>query len=757
MLQYYGYHQKLLEASHRKSSKKKTIMMVAHDLNKWWLKGPGVEIMKILSIYNKVTRLVNRYEDLKKRVNRSGGKEDVKRKSYLKELSETFWMVSKETEEKMKNSTDLNTITDYKYLMSVKGSERTGTFGPVDSKVAKKNKRKIMRKQQKERKLKKNDSSLNGENIESLSSSEEEIDGDEDEVVFNLNKQKNPNLKKRKKQAVTPAICAVALKSQLSSRTTFMMVGASMSDNELIQSTLSVSTVQRSMKKFAVTASESIISNKLAIPSAHYTLHWDGKIFKSLTHCGKNKERVAVLLTASNGEEILLGVIEVENGTAAEEHDAILKLLYERKIPLDKISSCVFDTTAVNTGELSGIVRRLETSLGHSILELACRHHMYELVCGAASEIILGKPQQGKGTKKTTAPYEPLFKKLCESWENIDKDNYTSFETKSLPRILISHINEAKKFLTEWLCNEKSSRNDYLEMAKLCLTYIGGDLPEKMSPLKMREPGAYHHARWMSKVLYVLKLAMLKPTFTYEVEKIRSLALFYSVYYAKAWLTSIFAAEAPVQDLTIFKALEEVCNTKGNWPVEFQHIAEAAKTKLSYHTWYLSERLVALALFSDNPDIVDIPTKERMRKAILNQKNKNPTHTEQQRPECSSYKKKQLSDFVGRDTITFFKLLHLDEDLLTKHVSEWNLSLNYRDGVEMIKNLSVVNDASERALGLATTLHGPTMPKKEKNIQAIFKVVHEIHNIQKTVAKSTERINRRTLVKFLKSSMIQAN
>merc|ERR1711895_31117 len=144
-----------------------------------------------------------------------------------------------------------------------------------------------------------------------------------------------------------------------------------------------------------------------------------------------------------------------------------------------------------------------------------------------------------------------------------------------------------------------------------------------------------------------------KPTFTYKVEKIRSLALFYSVYYAKAWLTSIFAAEAPVRDLTIFKALEEVCNTKGNWPVEFQHIAEAAKTKLSYHTWYLSERLVALVLFSDNPDIVDIPTKERMRKAILNQKNKNPTHTEQQRPECSSYKKNSYLILLA-ETLSLF-------------------------------------------------------------------------------------------------------
>ena len=275
-----------------------------------------------------------------------------------------------------------------------------------------------------------------------------------------------------------------------------------------------------------------------------------------------------------------------------------------------------------------------------------------------------------------------------------------------------------------------------------------------MSPLKMRAPGAYHHTRWMSRVLYVLKLAMLKPTFTYETEKIRSLALFYSVYYSKAWLTSSFAAEAPVQDLTLFKKLENVCNTKGNWPVEFQNIAEAAKTKLSYHTWYLSERLVALALFNKN---LDEDIKEKMRLAILKHKNKKPNHTEQQRPECSSYSKKQLSDFVGPDTFTFFKLLHLDQDLLTKPVSEWTLSLNYTNGIEMIKNLSVVNDASERALGMATSLHGPTMPKNEEHIQAIYKVVDEIRKIQKSITKSTKSINRQDLVKFLKSSMIQVD
>ena len=105
----------------------------------------------------------------------------------------------------------------------------------------------------------------------------------------------------------------------------------------------------------------------------------------------------------------MLGIIPVVDGTAAEEHKSILNLLKEKEVDLKKIVGGVFDTTSVNTGKLSGIVRRLEDSIGHSILELACRHHIYELVCGAASDIILGKTNQGKEQKKSTSPYEPIF------------------------------------------------------------------------------------------------------------------------------------------------------------------------------------------------------------------------------------------------------------------------------------------------------------------------------------------------------------
>ena len=160
----------------------------------------------------------------------------------------------------------------------------------------------------------------------------------------------------------------------------------------------------------------------------------------------------------------------------------------------------------------------------------------------------------------------------------------------------------AKEFLTIWLQNEKTMRKDYKEMAILSLKYLGGDLPDKFSKFKLQAPSAYHHARWMSKVLYVLKIAMLKPPFVENIAKIRTLALFYSTYYAKAWLTSIFAAEAPLHDLEFIQTLEKVCSVEGTWPEGFQMIAKSAMDKLKLHTWYISERLVPLVLFSNQDD-----------------------------------------------------------------------------------------------------------------------------------------------------------
>ena len=189
-------------------------------------------------------------------------------------------------------------------------------------------------------------------------------------------------------------------KHSLSNRAAFEILAASTSNKEPNEKILSVRSVSRKRKLFVKEIAENVYHNEMHIPSDYYIIHWDGKKFKASTHCGKNQEKLAVILTTSNGNEIQLGIIPVQNGTAYEQHNKIIELLIEKDISLKKIIACVFDTTSVNTGEINGIVRRMQISVGHPILELACRHHIYELVCGAASEIILGKTKEGKDKKK---------------------------------------------------------------------------------------------------------------------------------------------------------------------------------------------------------------------------------------------------------------------------------------------------------------------------------------------------------------------
>ena len=68
-------------------------------------------------------------------------------------------------------------------------------------------------------------------------------------------------------------------------------------------------------------------------------------------------------------------------------------------------------------------------------------------------------------------------------------------------------------------------------------------------------------------------------------------------FYTKAWTEAPNAAKAPLRDLWLLQAPEKHKD---------KEVAKAARSKLANHLWYLSEELVALALF-DN----DVPPKRR--------------------------------------------------------------------------------------------------------------------------------------------------
>ena len=415
----------------------------------------------------------------------------------------------------------------------------------------------------------------------------------------------------------------------------------------------------------------------------------------------------------------------------------------EYAIDASNIVGFVFDTTATNSGCRKGVGVHLEKELGKQVMQFACRHHIIELIGGAACEAVYG-PSDG--------PNEGMFKLLATNWEMINTDDYCLVDIPSGQRELLTLVNETKEFLQSWLLGstKTSLRKDYLELTTLSLIYLGGTLPEGISEFNVMAPGAYHHARWMAIAIYTIKIAMyqhqLQSVYTSEqLQSMTSLAIFLCIFYTKPWLTSSNAADAPVNDLNLFKSLlkveKSVKHKPSSWPSNFNQFISLAANKMYNHLWYTSERLVPLAFMSDK---VPVSEKEKMRRSLLQFK-EIAINKFQEMPKSADFSKKTLKDFIGNDSWTFFSLLGIDTEFLQAPVSQWEHYDSYLHCKEVTNNLPVVNDAAERALGLVTEMNTQMAPKSEEQRQALYKVVKGVRQKLREAATSTEVVTKKAL------------
>ena len=397
----------------------------------------------------------------------------------------------------------------------------------------------------------------------------------------------------------------------------------------------------------------------------------------------------------------------------------------------------------MNTGHKNGIVVQLERYFGRNLLQLECRHHILELVIGASCSLIYGP---------TSGPKEDVFKKLIDKWGELDLNNYIIVEAPQYQRELKSQIKETISFLQEWVnkSTKQSLRHDYLEMVSLILLFLGGPKLEKIAVTTIKAPGAYHHARWMSKVLYTLKIALFRHQLgevyaPEDLDNMYNLSIFISIFYVKAWLTCTDASSAPSNDLELMKkflkAEEKIKTNPSSYPSTFSDLIRVAREKLQNHMGYLSERLVPFALFSDHVTLI---MKKKIKDAML----KNQIEVEnvpQKMPHSEKFSSKFLYDFIGNDSWKMFQLLGIDQTFLNIPVSKWKDSSSYINGKEIISNLPVVNDAAERALGIATEKNTKTAPKSDYQCQALYKVVKGVREKLGKSATSTEVVTKKSL------------
>ena len=142
-----------------------------------------------------------------------------------------------------------------------------------------------------------------------------------------------------------------------------------------------------------------------------------------------------------------------------------------------------------------------------------------------------------------------------------------------------------RQLLIEWhLIKVTWPREDYMEFLMLVVVSLGGKIPNFI----FRLPEPDHHARWMSKGIYVMKIWLLSKIFKLsDTEKcnIRRIFNFTIDIYAKAWLTSALPTSAARNDLTFHYNVLRYREVEPS-------VAFRALQSIQNHMWYTTGQLL---------------------------------------------------------------------------------------------------------------------------------------------------------------------
>lgn len=611
------------------------------------------------------------------------------------------------------NALVLLTIEEDKlFLLAQREKGRRGAMCSVDTVLTKRecNKQKLLVKQNERRQKATTEAQHFEEKIvlESSTSGDEESEDDlaldKSILIPSQLQETTPKCNKQNKQIViSPGLTATLDRNKVSDRQAMMVVAetARTLGHDVGPLVLSRSTIRRERQKHRTLGAAQILEN--FNPDMALIVHWDGKLLPDISSKIKI-DRLPVLVSSLDGRDSqLLAVPKISAGTGKAEADAVFQTLNDWNL-CAKVQGMCFDTTSSNTGQIKGACILLEKLLKRHLLHIACRHHILELIAGAAFTASLST---------SSAPEILLFKRFQAQWQYIDQTRYEDYSTDHIAINDIADIKEETvSFLSEALI-EVQPRDDYRELIELALIFLG--TPPSRG-IHFAAPGAMHQARWMSKTIYTFKVWMFRSQFkltAYEEKGLRNLCIFFARIYVKAWTTAPLAVRAPQDDLHLLQSL--VAYNAIN-----KAISKATSQKMAGHMWYLSEELVGLSFFDDN---VTDDIKDNMVKAMSEIEGKMISENRINVPLSASYlQNKSVANFTSKNTINLFNMLSLPQDFLQLPASQWKENEEYKKARTAVTKLSVINDHAERGVALVQDFTG-RLTKNEDQLQCLLQIV----------------------------------
>lgn len=373
------------------------------------------------------------------------------------------------------------------------------------------------------------------------------------------------------------------------------------------------------------------------------------------------------------------------------------------------------------------------------LLNLACRHHILELVSG--SVIKLKFPNITGINCKLFDDFKKQFAK------KIEVSNITPGTCYSSVRELFKDDLQISIKMILNLLDRPSLRADYEELLLLCLLFVG-QMEHNGKQIVTKKPGPYSSARWMSRLIYIFKITLYSDQYdlnkrylelypqeqadhnmeasaskstsvktaavgnlqSKQVKKKKNrkknaainvddlfqnfidICTWVIKVYIKPWYTCTNSLTAASNDLTFLKQLSA-------YRYVDEAIAETTVNKFSRHLWYLSELLVPIAMFDPN---IDCDTKEAMKAHMLVDSEFGYKHLNRFQLKDLSHSYIQLlklSDFVNKNSVEFFNILGFDYKIIeTLDASEWMADPEFIRILGKVSQLRVVNDIAEQCI-----------------------------------------------------------
>lgn len=258
----------------------------------------------------------------------------------------------------------------------------------------------------------------------------------------------------------------------------------------------------------------------------------------------------------------------------------------------------------------------------------------------------------------SSAPTVVLFDRFKSGWKNIDQGKYETFLSDPM---IAAQINDVAEDVKEFCLNQLSKpicRGDYKQFLKLIVVFLGGQTnPNAKETFK--QPGATHHARWLSKANYALQIFLFKSQFilsNQDRNRLGDVCVFLVRLYVKVWFKSSIATLAPNTDLNFVKDIIAYERIDPN-------LSKIMLNKFARHLWYIADEQSGLSFFDET---ISIETKRKMVAslqcdALYGDIDRVVAPIDVIR---NSFPSKTISDFVSKNTMKFFERFGIDTEFL---------------------------------------------------------------------------------------------